>query len=121
MLVTESAAVWFDSLQQDTQNDWPSLKTAFLARYTTPKFTKYKHANELFNSKQGNRSFDDFCAYMQNLAREVEADEHMLIYAAMNGLNNEIKKPCNSLSAKYMEGFSRHSQSRRDVCSRGPE
>jgi len=54
------------------------------------------HANELFNSKQGNRSFDDFCAYMQNLAREVEADEHMLIYAAMNGLNNEIKKPCNS-------------------------
>ena len=28
---------------------------------------------------------------MQNLAREVEADEHMLIYAAMNGLNNEIK------------------------------
>jgi len=74
VLLTESAAVWFDSLQQDTQNDWPSLQTAFLARYTTPKFTKYKHANELFNSKQGNRSFDDFCAYMQNLAREVEAD-----------------------------------------------
>jgi len=91
VLLTESAAVCFDSLQQDTQNDWPSLKTAFLVRYTTPEFMKYKHANELFNSKQGNRSVDDFCAYMQNLAREVEADEHMLIYAAMNGLNDEIK------------------------------
>jgi len=91
VLLTESAAVWFDSLQQDTQTDWPSLKTAFLARFTTPEFMKYKHANELFNSKQGDRSADDFCAYMQNLVREVEADEHMLIYAAMNGLNNEIK------------------------------
>ena len=46
VLLTESAAVWFDSLQQGTQNDWTSLKTAFLARYTTPEFMKYKHANE---------------------------------------------------------------------------
>jgi len=74
VLLTESAAVWFYSLRQDTQYDWPSLKTAFLARYTTPKFMKYKHANKLFNFKQGDRSVDDFCAYMQNLAREVEAD-----------------------------------------------
>ena len=72
-------------------NRTPRLKTAFLARFTTPEFMKYKHANELFNSKQGDRAADDFCAYMQNLVREVEVDEHMLIYAAMNGLNNEIK------------------------------
>ena len=91
VLLAESAAVWFDSLQQATQNDWQLLKAAFLARYTTPEFLKYKHANELFNSKQGDRSVDDFCAYMQNLAREVEADEHMLCYVVLNGLNSEIK------------------------------
>ena len=40
VLLTERATVLFASLQQDTQNDWPSLKTAFLARYTRPEFIK---------------------------------------------------------------------------------
>jgi len=91
VLLTEIAAVWLDSLQEATQNDWTQLKTAFLARYATPEFMKYKHANELFNFKQGDRSVDDFCAYMQNLAREVDADDRMLCYAVLNGLNSEIK------------------------------
>ena len=91
VLLVECAAVWFDSLEEAVQHDWTQLKAAFLARYTTPEFMKYKHATELFNSKQGERSVDDFCAYMQNLAREVKADEHMLCYAVLNGLKSEIK------------------------------
>jgi len=34
---------------------------------------------------------DDFCAYMQNLATEVNADDHMLCYAVLNGLKSAIK------------------------------
>jgi len=83
--------VWFDSLEVAIQQDWTQLKAAFLARYTTPEFMKYKHATELFNSKQDERSVDDFCAYMPNLAREIKADEHMLCYAVINGLKSEIK------------------------------
>jgi len=91
VLLVECAAVWFDSLEVAIRQDWTQLKAAFLARYTTPEFMKYKHATELFNSKQGERSVDDFCAYMQNLAREIKADEHMLCYAVINGLKSEIK------------------------------
>jgi len=64
------------TLEDAIQNNWTKLMAAFLARYTTPQFMKYKHANKLFNSKEGDRSVDDFCAYMQNLAREVNADDH---------------------------------------------
>ena len=91
VLLVECAAVWFDSLEVAIRQDWTQLKAAFLARYTTPEFMKYKHATELFSSKQGERSVDDFCAYMQNLAREIKADEHMLCYAVINGLKSEIK------------------------------
>ena len=91
VLLVECAAVWFNSLEEAIQHDWTQLKAAFLARYTTPEFMKYKYATELFNSKQGERPLDDFCAYMQNLAREVKADEHMLCYAVLNGLKSEIK------------------------------
>jgi len=34
---------------------------------------------------------DDFCAYMQNLTREVNDDDHMLCYAVLNGLKSDIK------------------------------
>jgi len=90
VLLTECAAVWLDTLEEATRNNWTQLKAAFLSRYTTPDFLKYKHASELFNSKQGDRSVDDVCAYMQNLAREVNADEHMLCYAVLNGLKSDI-------------------------------
>jgi len=65
IVLIDSAALWFDSLTADVQNDWGQLKAAFLARHTTPEFMKYKHANGLFNCKQDTKSVDDFCAYMQ--------------------------------------------------------
>jgi len=91
VLLVECAAVWFDSLEEAIQYAWTQLNATFLARYTTPEFMKYKHATALFNSKQGERSLNNFCAYMQNPAREVKADEHVLCYAVLNGLKSEIK------------------------------
>jgi len=41
------------------------VKAAFETRYNPPGFMKYKHANDLFNKKQGSMSVDDFCAQMQ--------------------------------------------------------
>ena len=37
------------------------------------------------------QSVDDFCAYMQNLAREVNADDHMLCCAVLYSLKSDIK------------------------------
>jgi len=45
VVLVNSAAVWFDSLETAAQDNWNQLHTAFLARYTTPEFMKYKHAN----------------------------------------------------------------------------
>jgi len=44
----------------------------------------------LFNSKQGTKSVDDFCASMQRIAKRVGADDRMLRFAVLNGLCPEI-------------------------------
>ena len=85
VVLTDSAAVWYDSLASTVTDDWDQTKEAFKARYTTPEFMKYQHANELFNTKQADSSVDDYCAKMQRLAREVGADETMLRFAVING------------------------------------
>ena len=72
-------------------SSWENVKAAFETRYNPPGFLKYKHANDLFNKKQGNMSVDDFCAQMQRLAREVGAAEDMLHFAVINGFNPEIR------------------------------
>jgi len=66
------------------------LKDYFLTRYTTAEFLNYKNAHELFNSEQGTKSVDDFCASMQRIAKRVGADDKMLRYAVLNGLRLEI-------------------------------
>jgi len=90
-MLTDSAAVWIDSLSQDIRDDWDQLKTAFLARYTTPEFLKYKHANDLFNYKQESKSVDDYTTYMQKLALQIGANDEILRFAVINGLRPEIK------------------------------
>jgi len=92
VLLTDSAAVWYDSLTNASTNTWVNLKVAFETRtYNPPEVMKYRHANDLFNTKQGETSVDDFCARMQRLAKEVEADENMLRFAVINGLRPEIR------------------------------
>jgi len=91
VMLVDTAAEWFDSLQQATQDNWGNLKTAFLTCYTTPEFMKYKHAHELFNHKQESKSLDDYLAHMQRLARQINATDDMLCYAVLNGLRPDIK------------------------------
>ena len=83
VMLVDTAAEWFDSLQQGTQDNWGNLKTAFLTRYTTPEFMKYKHAHELFNHKQENKSVDDYLAHMTRLAKQINATDDMLRYACL--------------------------------------
>ena len=96
VVLIDSAAVWFDSLDPQTQENWGQLKAAFLARYTTPEFMKYKHANELFNFKQDIKSMDDYCAHLQRLAKEVAANDEMLCFVVLNGLRPDINKKAHS-------------------------
>ena len=81
VLLVDSAASWLESVDAATANNWTALQAAFKARYTTASFLKYQHANELFNKKQDKESVDDFCAKMQNLAKQINADEQMLRFA----------------------------------------
>jgi len=71
------------------------MKTAFETRYNPPGFMKYQYTNDLFNTKQGDSSVDDFCAKMQKLGREVNASEEMLRFAVINGLKPDI---CNHVT-----------------------
>jgi len=90
VLMTGSAATWLDSLSDDIKNDWGVMRDCFLTRYTTPEFLNYKNAHELFNSKQGIKSVNDFYANMQRIAKRVGADDTMLRFAVLNGLRPEI-------------------------------
>jgi len=67
------------------------MKTAFETRYNPPGFMKYQYANDLFNTKQGDSSVDDFCAKMPKLGREVNASVEMLHFAVINGLKPDIR------------------------------
>jgi len=91
VLLRDSARVWLESLDDDTVNSWTNLQQAFNARYMTASFLKYKHASELFNKKQNNETVGDFCAQMQHLANQVNADEQILRFAVLNGLRPDIK------------------------------
>ena len=91
VLLTSSAAIWLENLPATTTNSWENVKAAFETRYNPRGFLKYKHANDLFNKKQGSMSVDDFCAQMQRLAREVGAAEDMLRFAVINGFNLESR------------------------------
>jgi len=71
--------------------NWANMKTVFETRYNPPGFVKYQYANDLFNTKQGDSSVDDFCAKMQKLGREVNASEEMLRFAVINGLKPDIR------------------------------
>jgi len=90
VLMVGSAATWLDSFSDDTRNNWETLKDAFLTRYTTAEFLNYKNARELFNSKQEDKSVDDYCAHMQRIARQVGADDRMLRFSVLNGLRPDI-------------------------------
>ena len=92
VLLTGSAATWYDSLSGEPVANWNNLKAAFKARYLTPGFMKFKSANDLFNSKQGSATIDDFVADMQRLGRQVGAPEDMLRYAILNGLRQDIRQ-----------------------------
>ena len=52
---------------------------------------KYKHAHEVFNHKQENKSVDDYLAHMTRLAKQINATDDMLRYAVLNGLRPDIK------------------------------
>ena len=91
VLLIDTASVWLDSLPSEISTDWGRLKAEFETRYNPPGFMKYQHANDLFNTKQGDMSVDDFCAKMQRLAKDVGADENMLRFAVINGLNVDIR------------------------------
>jgi len=91
VMLVDRAATWLDSLTQETQDDWSRLKNAFLTRYTTPEFLRYKQAKKLFNYEQEAMPVSDYLVHMKKLAREVGTDEKMLYYAALNGLRAELK------------------------------
>jgi len=90
VLMVGSAATWQDSLTDDVQNKWEALTDAFLTRYTTAEFLNYKNARELFNSKQEDKSVDDYYAHMQRIARQVGADDRMLRFSVLNGIRPDI-------------------------------
>ena len=88
VLLTGNAAVWLDSLPQDTVANFDRLQQAFNERYKTPEILKYKSAKEIFSRRQQpNESCDEYIAHMRKLARQIEADEKMTRYAILNGLS----------------------------------
>jgi len=90
VLLVDSAVLWFDGLPATSTNTWANMKAAFETRYNPPGFMKYQYANDLFNTKQGDSSVDDFYAKIQILGREVNASEEMLRFAVINGLKPDI-------------------------------
>jgi len=91
VLLTGSAATWLDSQGEGVVGSLQNLTAKFNDRYKTPEILKYRSAKEIFSRRQqDNESVEDYVSYMKKLAKTIGADDKILQFAILNGLNPNI-------------------------------
>jgi len=91
VLMTAGAAHWLETLTVADKQTWDAFKAKFCSRYLQPEYVHFRAAKLLFNTKQQpSESADDFLAKIQQLARQINADEQTTRFAALNGLMPHI-------------------------------
>ena len=89
--MTAGAAHWLETLTTADKQTWAAFKAKFCSRYLQPEYIHFRAAKLLFNTKQQpSESADDFLAKIQQLARQINADEQTTRFAALNGLMPHI-------------------------------
>ena len=91
VLMTAGAAHWLETLTTADKQTLAAFKAKFCSRYLQPEYIHFRAAKLLFNTKQQpSESADDFLAKIQQLARQINADEQTTRFAALNGLMPHI-------------------------------
>ena len=86
VLLIGNAALWLDTLPQETLTDFARLTAAFTERYEIPEVMKFKSAKEIFSRRQQvGESVDDYVAAIRRLARIIQVDDKITQYAVLNG------------------------------------
>jgi len=68
------------------------LKDAFKQRFQSPQVLKFKSAKEIFSRRQGPmESVDEFYTGIRKLARTIDAQDEMVIYALLSGFRAPIE------------------------------
>ena len=90
-LLKSSAADWLDSLPNTATDSFEHLEDAFRHRFETSDLVKYRSARNIFNRRQKPLELvDDYICAVCKLGRLIEADDTMVKYAILNGLQAEI-------------------------------
>jgi len=67
------------------------LKEAFKERFQSPQILKFKSAKQIFTRRQGpTESVDEFYTGVRKLARKINAQDDMIIYALLSGFRPPI-------------------------------
>jgi len=83
--------LWLEGLPADKKNSFANLKISFEGTYIKPLYMKYRSAKDIFTRKQAiDERVDDYVAQIQRLARNIGADDRMIMYAIINGLRPNI-------------------------------
>jgi len=91
VLMNGPAAVWLESLPSSATDTMAHLKEAFKQRFQSPQVLKFKSAKEIFSRRQGPmESVDEFYTGIRKLARTIDAQDEMVIYALLSGFRAPI-------------------------------
>jgi len=91
VLMNGPAAVWLESLPNTATDTMEHMKEAFKQRFQSPQVLKFKSAKEIFSRRQGpTESVDEFYTGIRRLARMINAQDDMVIYALLSGFRAPI-------------------------------
>ena len=91
VLMNGPAAVWLESLPNAATDTMEHLKEAFKQRFQSPEVLKFKSAKEIFSRRQGPKeSVNEFYTGIRKLARTINAQDEMVIYALLSGFRAPI-------------------------------
>ena len=92
LLLSGTAQLWFDGLEDAVRNDFGRLEAAFREKYIVPGPTALQRQMQtLQRQQQVNESADDYVSDYQSKMRNFGYDDNLQMTLILNGLRPEIK------------------------------
>ena len=94
LLLTDAAADWMQSLQEEMSDDFDEVQAAFHKRFITDAASKSVNVAALWNRKQRHdESAEDFINSTKRLATRIPVeDEALVCHAAIQGLREDTRR-----------------------------
>lgn len=91
VLLRDNAGAWYDTISDTDKSSYTNLRAAFDKRYLSTDSVKRRSARDLFTKKQAtSESVDDYVASVRRYALLIGANDEIVKYALLGGLQPHI-------------------------------